>query len=86
MGLFCTHSGFDCENEYGSLSFWQELIHANKAMKGKMLSTKTGNTIDPDNADNFKQFLSPEEIHTRKEENIIRGENREKLRAEPEVR
>jgi hypothetical protein len=61
-----------------------ELIHSDNAMKGKMKSIKEGNTTDPDYRDgNWNFYLSPEEILTRKFENIIRRENKEKLRAEP---
>ena len=62
-----------------------ELIHADNAMEGKTLSrSKTSGKTDPDGLPNWREILSPEEVRTRKIENIIRKENDVKPRATPE--
>ncbi len=61
-----------------------ELDHANRSVQGKTLDVnKKNGKIDPDSPSNWSWKIHPEEIQTRKNENIIRKENNVKLRANP---
>ena len=75
-------TGHDIVNEDGTtrvsafIILGHELIHADKAMKGKTLDNKNEDIYDPASPDNWSQHISEEEVDTRIKENFLRKEHK----------